>query len=177
MLLLAIICFLYQRAKRRCTPENLESDEVFAAIDRDLGTGLTLCSLIFICAFLFFGIYVSGMPQAFATDSMSFPVFVLVMATFIAGTFISLYLQTRIITLTTVSYTHLDVYKRQLLEGFLGPVGNAGAVLDGRDGVFQKLGGVFGGLGALDGQIAHLIGDDGEALAGRACSGGLNGGV
>lgn len=104
VILLLIAAIYYWQAKSRYSKDGLESDESFDVIDRQLTIAMTLCSLIFIVSFLFFGIFVSGLSQITSRGLSSLPLFVMTLITFIVGAFGALYLQVRAIKMTKLLY-------------------------------------------------------------------------
>lgn len=81
----------------------LDSDAAFDQIDHNLIISMIVTSLIFILAFLFFGIFAAGLDTLFSVD-MPPSYFVITIGIFIIGAFVGIYLQTRLIKMTTVLY-------------------------------------------------------------------------
>ncbi len=96
--------FFYIRAKNRLKQSDyLNDDTAFEKIDHNLTISLTINSLIYVLAFLFFGIFAAGLDTLFSVD-MPPSYFVITIGVFIIGAFVGIYLQTCIIKMTKVLY-------------------------------------------------------------------------
>lgn len=102
--LLAFATYFYQKAKHIYAHSDIDDDESFDRIDHTLTTSMTLCSLVFVVGFLFFGIFAAGISQIDNYDLSFLPYFVLTLIVFIGGSFGSIFLQTRAVQMTKLLY-------------------------------------------------------------------------
>ena len=96
--------FFYIRAKNRLNQNDyLNDDLAFDQIDHNLTISMTINSLIYVLAFLFFGIFAAGLDTLFNVD-MPLGYFIITIGIFIIGAFVGIYLQTCLIKMTKVLY-------------------------------------------------------------------------
>ena len=89
--------FFYIRAKNRLNQNDyLNDDLAFDQIDHNLTISMTINSLIYVLAFLFFGIFAAGLDTLFNVD-MPLGYFIITIGIFIIGAFVGIYLQTCLI--------------------------------------------------------------------------------
>lgn len=114
VLLIASICLCllaaliyYQKAQSHLSRTGLDNDDDFVQIDRDLGISMTILNMIFVVAFLFFGIFAAGLEIIMSEFDQLNKFAGLVAVTiivFLVGSFAAIYLQSRLIKLTKVLY-------------------------------------------------------------------------
>ena len=100
--LLAALIF-YKRAQNRLQRTGLETDDDFDQIDHDLSLSMTILNMIFVLAFLFFGIFAAGLNTIMHEIEQVSTFGIIVAGTifiFLIGSFVTIYLQTRLVKLT-----------------------------------------------------------------------------
>lgn len=104
--LLAALIF-YKRAQNRLQRTGLETDDDFDQIDHDLSLSMTILNMIFVLAFLFFGIFAAGLNTIMHEIEQVSTFGIIVAGTifiFLIGSFVTIYLQTRLVKLTKMLY-------------------------------------------------------------------------
>lgn len=97
----------YKKAQSHLSRTGLDNDDDFAQIDRDLGISMTILNMIFVVAFLFFGIFAAGLEtimHQFEQVSSFAGLVAVTIIVFLVGSFTSIYLQSRLIKLVKVLY-------------------------------------------------------------------------
>lgn len=97
----------YKKAQSHLSRTGLDNDDDFAQIDRDLGISMTILNMIFVVAFLFFGIFAAGLEtimHQFEQRSSFAGLVAVTIIVFLVGSFTAIYLQSRLIKLIKVLY-------------------------------------------------------------------------